>query len=134
MLKQLIKKGTIDPRRLFLIDGIGAIVSAVLLGIVLVKFHLFFGIPVQSLYFLAALPCFFAVFDFYCYFKKVKRIGVFLKVIALINISYCVLSIGLAVYHNEEVTYLGWAYILVEIFIVATLAMIELKVANSLNK
>lgn len=117
-------------KKLFLIDGFGAIVSAILLGIVLVKFERFFGIPKATLYFLASLPCLFATYDFYCYRKIDRNLGQFLKRIAIVNLLYCCLSIGLAVYHYQEITYLGWAYIVNEIIIVVVLAMIELRAAK----
>jgi len=117
-------------KNLFLLDGIGALVSAFLLGIVLVKLETYFGIPKKALYLLAALPCFFMVYDFYCYFRINKNLGKFLKGIAIVNLLYCYLSIGLAFYHQDELTYLGWIYIIVEIMIVVVLAVYELKVAN----
>ena len=114
-------------KKLFLLDGFGAILSAVLLGVVLVKLESFFGIPKSTLYFLAVLPCFFAVYDFYCYFKINKNLGQFLKGIAIINLIYCCLSLGLAFYHYQQITYLGWTYIIGEIIIVSIIAVIELK-------
>ena len=117
-------------KRLFLIDGLGAIVSAILLGIVLVKLHPLFGIPIPTLYVLAALPCLFFVYDFCCYFLVEMNLGLFLKAIAIINLLYCCLSFGLAIYHHQELTLLGWAYILLEIVIVIILAIYELRVAN----
>ncbi|MFK8104518.1 MAG: hypothetical protein AB8G15_18485 [Saprospiraceae bacterium] len=118
-------------KQLFLLDGVGAIVSAILLGIVLVQLETYFGIPRETLYLLAALPCFFAVYDFYCYFSVEQHLGKYLRGIAIVNLLYCVLSLGLAFYHYQEILYLGWIYIIVEIMIVVALAMIELKAAGN---
>lgn len=131
MIDQLISWGNTDPRKLFLIDGLGAILSAFLLGVVLVEFEEYFGIPRPTLYILALLPCLFAGYDFFCYQKKNENVDSFLKGISFLNIGYCLLSIVLASYHYERVTYLGWGYILIEVLIVMTLAMIELKAAGS---
>lgn len=117
-------------KKLFLLDGIGALVSAFLLGVVLVKFQNYFGIPKTTLYVLAALPCFFAIYDFICFFKIDKNLGRLLKGIAIVNLLYCVLSLGLAFYHFQEITLLGWTYVIVEIFIVVILAIIEFKIAR----
>lgn len=122
-----------EPRKLFLFDGLGALLSAFLLGVVLVKFKDFFGIPTQTLYFLAFLPCVFAVYDFYCFARVKKNQGFFLEVIAYINTIYCFLSLGLAFYHKEELTVWGWTYILLEIAIVLALAYIELVVAKKIK-
>lgn len=130
IIESLVKWGITHPKKIFQIDGFGAILSAVLLGVVLVRLERFFGIPVSTLYLLAALPCLFALYDFYCYFQVDEKIGRFLVGIAVANLAYCALSIGLAMYHRSVITYLGWIYILGEIGIVSILAIIELKVAK----
>lgn len=117
-------------KKLFLFDGLGALTSAFMLGIVLVKLHHLFGIPKNTLYLLAAIPCFFAVYDFYCYFKIDTNLNKYLKGIAFANLLYCLLSICLAIYHKQLITYLGWLYIIGEIIIVAALSIFELKAAN----
>ena len=130
--KKIIQRFESEPKTLFLIDGLGAMFSAFLLGVVLVKLEIFFGIPAYTLYFLAILPIFFAIFDFYCFFNKIKNVGYYLKIIATLNLLYCFLSIGFAVYHIDTITSLGWAYILTEVLIVASLAILELSVAGRL--
>ncbi|MFD0863352.1 hypothetical protein ACFQ1M_14150 [Sungkyunkwania multivorans] len=119
-----------NPKQLFLIDGLGALLSAFLLGVVLVRYEEFFGIPHQTLYFLALFPCLFALYDLYCYRGKRKDLGPFLRGIGIANILYCGLSLGLAFYHGEALTYFGWTYIIIEIMVVITLAVLELKVAR----
>jgi len=133
MTKKIIKKINSEPRKLFLIDGFGAIVSAFLLGVVLVKWEEIFGIPPSTLYFLAFLPCLFAIYDFYCYQKDSKNLGIFLKAIATMNLLYCCLSIGLAFYHHHTITLFGWVYILNEILIIITLVYFEFKAAKLLT-
>jgi hypothetical protein len=121
-----------NPRKLFLIDGLGAILSAFMLGVVLVKLETTFGIPSSTLYLLAVFPVLFAIFDFYCYQKKHINSGQFLKIMGILNLVYCCLSIGFAFYHINTITILGWIYILIEILIIVVLSVFELKVARSL--
>ena len=116
---------------LFLIDGFGALTSALLLGFVLVQFNEYFGIPISTLYFLAALPCVFAVYDFVCYFTLKTDLGPALKRIAIVNWGYGFLSLGFAIYHVDLITTLGWAYVLGEIGIVGALALVELRNAKT---
>lgn len=131
---RIIKWGHQYPSKIFLIDGFGALVSAILIGFVLVKLKYLSGFPESTLYFLASLPFLFAVYDFYYYFKIEKNIGQSLKVIALANFTYCFLSIVLAIYHTQTITYFGWLYVITESLIVSSLAFIELKVSqNQLN-
>jgi len=129
----MIDKLLANPKRLFLIDGMGALLSAFLLGVVLVQLESVFGIPSTTLYVLAALAVLFAAYDFYAYrTKNIAALGKLLKGIAIINVLYCCLSIGLALYHIDAITVLGWAYVVVEVLIVVVLAVVELKVAGRL--
>lgn len=129
----MLRTFSLHPKKLFLIDGFGAIVSAFLLGVVLVYFESFFGIPPTTLYFLAFLPCIFAIYDAYCYLQVGKNLDFFLRIIAFTNLSYCFISLGLAFYHSQKLSSWGWAYILIEVAIVVFLAGIELKVASQIK-
>ncbi len=123
-----------SPRRLFLIDGLGAILSAFMLGIVLVQYESVFGIPSATLYVLAIFPVLFAIFDFYCFQKKNANLSKLLKIIAILNLLYCCMSIGCAMYHIDTVTILGWVYICVEVLLIVILSLFELKVAIKNNE
>ncbi|MEZ4830331.1 MAG: hypothetical protein R3C61_29200 [Bacteroidia bacterium] len=124
-IKSIEKTLNAHPEILFIVDGVGAMMSAFLLGVVLVRWEQVFGIPVATLYLLASLPVLFAVYDFYCYRTQKERPAVFLRAIAIANLLYCVLSLGLAIYHSQTITLWGWAYILSEILIVLILAKVE---------
>ena len=122
-----------DPRILFLADGMGAILSALLLGVVLVKLENVFGIPKSILYLLAVIPCAFAIYDLCCFCTKNIDTPTYLKGIAYMNLLYCCLSIVLAVYHFEKIKIFGWLYIVLEIIIIIALAIYELKVSVKLK-
>jgi len=134
LLEHLITKAEQNPKKLFLIDGFGAIISAILLGVVLVRFERIFGIPSSVLYYLAIIPIFFVVYDTYCHQKEHLKTGLLLKGIAVLNLIYCCVSIGLVSYHFNTITNLGWAYIIIEIIIVSFLAMIEFRVGRKIIK
>lgn len=87
-VEKIIKWGIVNPKKVFLADAFGAMISAFLLGFVLVELYYYFGIPVAVLYFLAVLPCLFAMFDFYCFFSSIKNFDVFLKAIAIMNTAF----------------------------------------------
>ncbi|MDC1221096.1 hypothetical protein N8Z47_00345 [Salibacteraceae bacterium] len=118
-----------NPRRIFLIDGTGALLSAFMLGFVLVTLERVIGIPSSTLFFLAIWPVGFAIYDFYCYRFKKDNFGPFLYCIAIINLLYCVLSAGFGLYHFETITWLGSSYLMFELLIVMSLAFIEFLVA-----
>lgn len=133
LVDKLVTKFSENPRRLFLIDGIGAMVSAFLLGVVLVKWEVLFGIPSSTLYILAAIPVVFALFDVYSSQQTSDKMNGLMKAIATMNLLYCLLSLVGAFFHLSSITVLGWAYILGEIGIVSVLALLELRVAQRLR-
>ena len=132
MIPNLIKKIKQNPKILFLIDGVGALVTAFFLGFVLIKFEHFFGIPSSVLKVLAVIPIFYALYDFYCYQKENLPIGKFLKGIAIMNLIYCCISLGMAFYHKEPITIFGWVYVINEIIIIVALAIFELKTSKEM--
>ena len=121
-----------NPKKLFVIDALGATVSSILLGVVLVKLESVFGIPPNTLYFLAAFPILFMLYDLFCLTKNKNDLGPFLKIISVVNIVYCCLSIGMAIYHFKTITIFGYLYILIEAIITFTIAIFEYKIANKL--
>ena len=130
---EIITRFTQNPKRLFLIDGIGALLSAFLLGIVLVALEPFVGIPKSTLYILAVFPIGFALVDAFGFWFT-SQVALVLKVIATLNLLYIALSLALASYHLETITLWGWIYITGELAIVLALAITELKVARRLQE
>jgi hypothetical protein len=122
---QVLDKLTSNPRMLFLIDGLGAIVSAFFLGVILVRFEENFGMPKSVLYVLASLAAIYAIYSIGCYFFLTNTWRPYLKAIAIANLLHCCLTIGLVFYFYEKLTVLGLVYFLLEIIIVMGLVMIE---------
>ncbi|HAA11738.1 MAG TPA: hypothetical protein DCE41_08595 [Cytophagales bacterium] len=120
------------PRRLFLLDGAGALLSAVLLGLVLPRLAETIGMPITALYLLAIFPVAFFLFDVASYFRQ-STIKTNLKTIALGNSAYVVLSAILLIVHATSLTLWGWAYFLGELTIVLVLARWEWQVAQRLE-
>ena len=123
----------IDPRKLFLIDGIGAFISAFMLGIVLVQFESFFGMPRKALYFLAALPCLYLLYDFYVYWQVEKNLKWYLKGIAMANLLYYFISIAFLFQHQQQLTIWGWTYFILEMLIIILLVVIQAKIASGMS-
>lgn len=119
----------VGSKKLFLIDGLGALLSAFLLGIVLIRFESSFGIPRNILYFLSLTACALATYSLTCYFlaKKIRKLHI--KIIGWANFCYCCLTLGLLFYFYEKITALGIFYFLGEVAIIVTLAIVELRTA-----
>ena len=120
----------INTKKLFLIDGIGAMVSALFLGVVLVWLKDKIGMPVNILYLLAILPIFFAIYSFSCYFFK-ENSKPLLKGIATLNLLYCFLTIGLLFFYDHNLTFLGWTYFIAELIVLAVLIFLEFKASSN---
>ena len=78
MIKQMIDR--INPYKLFLVDGLGAMYSAAMLGLVLARFEKIFGMPKSTLYPLAFLALLFSVYSFGCFVITPKLIPLFFLV------------------------------------------------------
>ena len=123
----------INPRQLMVIDGMGALLSAFLLGVILTQFESVFGMPRKELYILASLPCIFAVYDAVCVWVNPKNWKGVLQIIALANLGYCGLSIGFVVANFTQLTGLGMAYFIGEIAIIIALVFVEWKTARRIS-
>lgn len=132
MYNSIIDSFAKEPRRLFVIDGLGALLSAFLLGIVLVHLTDLIGVPISTLYLLAFIPVLFGIYDLICFYRWKEGHARYLKYIAFANILYCVLSVAMMINHADSLTALGWIYFILEILIVLAIATIEYTVSARL--
>lgn len=121
---------TSNPKKLFLFDGIGAVISAIFLGIVLVKLEVYFGMPKTVLYMLASLACTYALYSLSCSLFFPSSWRPLLKAIALANLLHCGLTLGLVVSFYQKLTVLGLTYFLLEMVIVVGLVVLERKASS----
>ncbi len=122
---------TLAPKRLFLADGLGGMLSALLLGVVLARFQTTFGMPREVLYFLACLACAYAVFSLLSYWRIKTNWRPYMRGIAVANLLYCCLTIGLVIYHRQALTRLGVTYFLLEVLVILGLVVMELKTVST---
>lgn len=113
------------PRRIFLIDGVGAVLTAFLLCVVLASFQSFFGMPVRVLYVLGAVAVVFAAYSFSCYCWLKRNHRSFLAAIIIANLLYAVLSLGLVIYYFPQLSSWGLLYFAGEIIVILVLVSIE---------
>ena len=118
----------IHSKNVFLLDGIGAVVSASIMGLLVAQQVSFFGLPSKAAYFLAAFPCVFFVYSIYCYFNLPTDWKPYLKMIIIANLLYCFISIGVVFYHFALLTNIGLAYFILEIIIILIVVILELRV------
>lgn len=122
-----------NPNRLFLIDSVGALLSTILLGFILVRFENIFGMPANALYLLSFIACIFFIYSLLCYLIKIENWRPYLKIIAIANLLYCCLTLGLIIYLYQKLTIFGLLYFVLEIIIVIILSITELKAVSNLT-
>jgi hypothetical protein len=118
-----------SAKQLFLVDGLGAILTATLLSQVLVRWQALFGVPASVLYVLAGLAACFALYSLSCYFLLRKRHAFYLRVIAAANAIYCLATLGLMV-SLPTISWLGIAYFIGEIIVILLLVNLEFRTVH----
>jgi len=134
MISSVINQFKMHPRRIFLVDGLGALVTIFFLRIVLVQLNNLVGIPVSTLKILAPLPMCVLVLDAigYTFYHRVGM--VVLRLIILLNICYCFVSIYFGWIDAATITLLGWTYLVVEIIIIVGVVLYESRVLTEITE
>ncbi len=133
-LNAILVKAETWGTRVFLIDALGALISALSLGLVLPLIVDQIGLPINTLYSLALIPVVLALFDYYSFKQGLEAISTNLKRIAGFNFLYCLFSIGLLIYHRDSLQLLGWIYFSLELILVLGLAYLEFRLAGKHQK
>jgi hypothetical protein len=133
MTSKLIRRLAREPRKLFLLDGIGAMVSFFALVLIEEFFSDLFGMPKSTLTFLAGIAvCLFA-YSTLCFLLLKKNYAPYSLGITLANSAYCLLTMGLTAYFYSQLTALGVAYFILEIIVIFILVYTEWRVFRLLT-
>jgi len=114
-----------NPRKLLLVDGVGALLTAFMLSFVLTTFESSLGMPRAVLYTLAGWAFVYATYSLRSYFVAKKQVLSPLYFIAWANVAYCCLTAILVVYFYQKISILCITYFVLEIIIILSLARIE---------
>lgn len=130
LLQNLISK----PRKVFLLDGFGALLSAILLAIVIAPNETLFGVPLITANGLAIPAICFTIYSLGCYTLNPKSWATYLLIIATANLLYCCLTIYILFSQSLSTTLLGKAYFMIEIVTILCVVAIELLTVNENRK
>lgn len=131
MTSVLVERLVRSPRTLFLVDGAGALVTAVLVGVVLPTLGEHIGTPRPVLRALALTAAVFAAYSLTCAATRPARWPGYLRGIALANAGYCVVTATLLVQFTTALRALDWLYFVGEIVVMCALVTLELRVAGA---
>jgi len=123
--QEFLNKITQSGKSLFLLDGVGALLSAFFLGVVLRIFQPSIGMPQDILIMLALSACAFACYSLACSFLVKDKWPIFLRVIMVVNALYALFSLGLVYLHFEQLTVLGVTYFVLELIVLAVVVGVE---------
>jgi hypothetical protein len=120
----------IDKKNIFLVDGVGAILSTLFL-ISMLWLEGVFGMPKKSLYLLTPIGIAFSIYSVSCHYIQPLRWKFFLTIIAAANFLYCCLTIFMIIQNNYKLTILGRLYFIGEIAIILALIFLEGKLLSN---
>lgn len=128
VVHRLVDRLRREPRRVFLIDGVGATASAFFLGVVLTALREYVGMPRPVLVLLALVALAYAAFSIRCCYLRRKEWRRCLRIISSANLAYIGVTGGLVIAFWARLTFLGVTYFLLEILLIGALVMVERRV------
>jgi len=122
-----LEKLKANPRSIFLIDAIGALITALFLLGILAQLENYFGMPSKVLYLLSVIAFCLFLYSISCH-RLIKSNGKpFLSLLIFFNLIYLLISIGMVIKYYVNLTKLGVIYFILELIIIGIVIIIELK-------
>ncbi|MEZ0609266.1 hypothetical protein ACAW74_12155 [Fibrella sp. WM1] len=117
------------PAHLFLLDGVGALITGGTLFCVARWYPTALGLPPNLLAILGRVAFVYAVYSMTCYLVRPRNTRLFLRFIAVANLVYCLLMLLAVIYHFQRMTIPGLVYFFVEDVVVVCLVYVELTIS-----
>jgi hypothetical protein len=119
-----------DPKKIFLLDGIGALLTSFLLLVVVKHQTELFGVLPSACVKLSVIAFVFCLYSLTCHFLARENWRSLLKVIAFANITYCVTTVVLLTEFYEQLTPVAYTYFSIELGIITGLSIAEFRLAS----
>jgi uncharacterized membrane protein len=110
---------------LFLVDGLGAVFTFVLLTFLINKTELFNGIPNSYLSKLSLLPLLLALISLSTYFIKPIKWRWIMNSVAILNLTYCIITFTLSVLFFKDIKAITIFFFLSEAVVIIPLSLYE---------
>lgn len=134
IFRNVIDRLAKEPRKLFLVDFLGAFLTAFLLFAVLRAYHEVVGVASGTLTLLAGIAVVFCIYSACCFLFLKGNWVPFIQAISIANLLYCMVTLGLIFIPGSEISLAGKIYFLGEILVVCGLVYAELAVAKAIKK
>ena len=133
-MKNLIVHFTLRPGKLFLIDSIGAGITALCLLALNTLIEPHAGLPTELMNRLIITALIFSCYSITCAGLVKNKHGFFMRMIALANTLYALFTAGLWIKYQNTLGLLSKFYFPFEIILIVGLVVLELKVASALKR
>lgn len=117
-------------RKLFLVDGLGALLSFSCLSSIALFFPEWIGLPEKSFLILCIFAFLLSVYSLTMASLKREVSGYFFRILAIANSTYCLVSIYFLVSNWVQITPFGVTYLTLEKLVVGILVYFEIKKGN----
>ena len=121
----------ISPSKVFLVDGFGALLTAVFIHLLATFFIDWVGLPVKVLRILTLVALMMAVFSFCCHLFGKGNNSKWLRVIMVANLVYIMSTAIILVIYRDQLKWPGLIYFLSEFVVVFILVRWEARIAIS---
>lgn len=132
-MNRQLRSLTQNIKTVFLVDGLGAVLSATMLGLVLAPLHTYIGMPKETLHLLASAALVFAIYSLACYAFADKQGHRLLLPVIIANSSYSAYTCALVWQYQSQLSPLGMAYFVGELGVLFVLVYIEYKTWEQRN-
>lgn len=129
-MQKLIRYFSSNPKKLFLADAAGALLTALVLMMVLRNWNSAIGLSKSILTWLAMIALALSIYSTSCFLFLRHNWKPFIRVICYGNLLYCVFTAAALLYNSHTVTVLGVLYFSLEIAVIGTLIYVEHKLAS----
>jgi hypothetical protein len=116
-----------NPKKVFLIDAIGALLTALSLFGFIAQFNTYIGMPKNILQILSAGAFCLFIYSISCNLLIKSNFKSFLLIIIILNLTYTVISTALIIDFYNQLTVLGFTYFILEIVIILFVVYLEYK-------
>jgi hypothetical protein len=122
-----------SPRKIFMIDATGAIISALSLYVLILPLNSYFGVPLSIVWILGGVSLAFFLFSLFCVLTTGKQDTLKLRIVITANMLYGVLTALLVLLNKYSITGLGVAYFIAEYSVIIALVLLERECLKKLN-
>lgn len=118
---------------IFLIDGLGALLTCILLGF-LSFMESFIGFPKEYLFYLIPIALCLSFYSLTSHFLKPKNAKKYLSILAFFNFIYCCITLFFIFQSRNIITIFGVLYFTSEMIIILLLVIYELGIVFHRNQ